>query len=60
MRDSWKRIDSESGMFDFKEYYHSVAEIMPDGARIVEVGVSNGRSIIFLAEALLNLVRHSV
>ncbi len=55
MRETWKHIDSESGMFDFKEYYHSVAEIMPDGARIVEVGVSNGRSIIFLAEALLNL-----
>jgi cephalosporin hydroxylase len=55
MRESWKHTDAGSTMFDFEHYYQSVAEQVPEGARIVEVGVSNGRSIIFLCEALLNL-----
>lgn len=55
MREKWKEIDADSTMFDFQHYYNSVAEQMPDGARLVEVGINNGRSIIFLAEALLNL-----
>lgn len=55
MRESWKEIDAQSNMFDFPRYYQSVADTMPDGARLIEVGVSNGRSLIFLAEALLNL-----
>lgn len=55
MRESWIHIDSQSNMFDFPRYYQAVAESMPDGARLIEVGISNGRSIIFLAEALLNL-----
>lgn len=54
-RESWLVIDAESNMFDFQNYYQAVAEQMPNGARLVEAGVSNGRSIIFLAEALLNL-----
>jgi cephalosporin hydroxylase len=55
IREKWKSIDADSEMFDFQTYYQAVAEQMPNGARIVEAGVSNGRSIIFLAEALLNL-----
>jgi len=55
MRELWLNIDSDSNMFDFQHYYQSVAEQVPDGARLVEVGVNNGRSLIFLAEALLNL-----
>lgn len=55
MREAWKTTDSDSSMFDFQDYYQAVAEAMPDGARLVECGISNGRSIIFLAEALLNL-----
>ena len=55
MRETWKILDKDSNMFDFSRYYQSVAETLPNGSRIAEVGISNGRSIIYLAEALLNL-----
>ena len=42
-------------MFDFEEYYAGVAESLPRFSTIAEVGVANGSSAIFLAEALLNM-----
>lgn len=41
-------------MFDFQEFYLRVAEQLPSGAIIAEVGIADGASAIFLAEALLN------
>lgn len=42
------------GMFDFEEFYQRMADTLPLNARIAEVGVGDGASIIYLAEALLN------
>lgn len=42
-------------MCDFKNFYRSVAEKLPDGCRVVEVGVADGHSAIFLAETLANM-----
>ena len=53
MREYAKNIDST--MFDFSGYYDKIAELMPDNCRIVECGVANGASAIYLAEAILNL-----
>lgn len=41
-------------MFDFAEFYSSVAETLKDNAVIAEVGVSAGTSSIYLVEELLN------
>lgn len=40
-------------MFDFEKFYAWVADRMPDGCRIVECGVANGASSLFLAEQLV-------
>jgi predicted O-methyltransferase YrrM len=40
---------------DILPWYAKQAELLPDGARVVEVGVYHGRSILFLAEALTEL-----
>lgn len=45
----------EGNMFDFEEYYLEVAQWIPSPARVVEIGLGNGKSSIFLAEAILNL-----
>lgn len=45
-------------MFDFHSFYDRMAEQLPDGAVIAEVGVANGASAIFLAEAMLNRNKH--
>lgn len=42
-------------MFDFETYYRTIAEKLPNPCRLVEVGVANGASAIFMAETLLNL-----
>lgn len=42
-------------MFDFEDFYQSVAERLPDRAVIAEVGIGDGVSSIYLAEALINL-----
>lgn len=42
-------------MFDFQDYYYTVASNLPNNARIVEVGVADGKSAIYLAETLINL-----
>lgn len=46
----WKQIPGE--MFDFEVFYQKVVNELPDGARICEVGVADGKSAIFLAEAM--------
>lgn len=53
MRNYAASIDNR--MFDFKDYYTRVAEAMPDNCRIIEIGIADGASAIFLAEAILNL-----
>lgn len=53
MRNYHEQIDKT--MFDFESYYLRIASQMPDECRIVECGVANGASAIFLAEAILNL-----
>lgn len=45
-------------MFDFSGFYERIAESLPDGAVIAEVGVANGASAIYLAEAMLNRNKH--
>lgn len=52
MRESWKNIGGE--MFDFPAFYQSIANGLQDGCRVCEVGVADGKSAIFLAEALAN------
>jgi SAM-dependent methyltransferase len=42
-------------MFDFEGFYRRMAIEMPENARMVEVGVAEGSSAIFLAEEMLNL-----
>lgn len=44
----------DSRMFDFREYYDTIADLLPESSVIAEVGLGDGASAIFLAEALLN------
>jgi cephalosporin hydroxylase len=53
MPEFYKTIEGD--LFDFEDYYLRVAEEMPDNARMVEVGIANGKSLIFLAEAMVSL-----
>jgi cephalosporin hydroxylase len=53
VRQYWKEIPGT--MFDFSGFYQSVAMKLPQDCRIVEVGVADGKSAIFLAEALANM-----
>lgn len=53
MRETYKNIPGE--MCDFKHFYQWVADKLPDGCRVVEVGVADGHSAIFLAETLSNM-----
>lgn len=39
-------------MFDFRSFYDSIAEQMPDDCRIAELGIADGASAIYLAEKL--------
>lgn len=41
-------------MFDFPKFYQEIASRLPDSCRVCEVGVADGKSAIFLAEALAN------
>jgi hypothetical protein len=52
----WSSVD---GWFDYWPFYKSVAESLPDGARIAEVGVYKGRSVIFMAQMLMRLGKTS-
>lgn len=52
-RQYWKEIPGT--MFDFQGYYQNIALRLPQDARIVEIGVADGKSSIYLAETLANL-----
>lgn len=53
MRNYASNIDNR--MFDFQKWYDTVAILLPNNCRIVEVGNADGASSIYLAEAILNL-----
>lgn len=53
MRETYKTIPGN--MCDFHSYYRSIAEKLPNNCRVVEVGVADGHSAIFLAETLADL-----
>ena len=55
MREYYKSIDIDGQMFDFKQFYKEIAEKIPNNARLIEVGLNNGKSAIYLAEELLNI-----
>lgn len=44
--------DIPGDMCDFRSYYRAIAEMLPSPCRIIEVGVADGHSSIFLAETL--------
>lgn len=50
--ETWKNIDSR--MFDFAHFYDKMVAELPNDAVIVEVGVADGCSAIYLAEAMAN------
>jgi len=50
MRETHKEING--GMCDFTAYYRTIAQWLPNHCKIVEVGVADGFSSIFLAEQL--------
>lgn len=47
--------DIPGDMCDFHSFYQSVAESLPNDCRIVEVGVADGHSSIYLAETLASM-----
>ncbi len=53
MREFSKTLSSH--MFDFAPFYQRTAAQMPNGAKLAEIGIADGVSAIFLAEAMLNL-----
>lgn len=53
MRQTYKDIPGE--MCDFRQYYRSIAEKLPDSCRVIEVGVADGHSAIYLAEILADM-----
>lgn len=42
-------------LFDFSQFYDRMANELPNGCKIVECGVANGKSAIYLAEKLNEL-----
>lgn len=44
-------------MCDFRDYYLKIAKQLPDFCRVIEVGVADGHSAIFLAETLHSMKR---
>jgi len=42
-------------MFDFQHFYQRIAKELPNNARLAEVGIANGDSVIYLAQELKNL-----
>jgi cephalosporin hydroxylase len=50
---TWQNI--EGSMFNFQNYYDKIARELPDKCRVVEVGVANGKSAVYLAEKLHEL-----
>lgn len=54
MNEYYKNIASEE-LFDYEDYYNWVAEWLPDNCRIAEIGIADGRSMIYLAAKLEEL-----
>lgn len=52
MRNYHEQMDKR--MFDFEDFYTRIAAELPAAATVVEVGVADGSSSIFMVEALLN------
>lgn len=52
MRNYHERLDKR--MFDFPNFYNSIAKRMPHDCVLAEIGVAEGASAIYLAEAILN------
>jgi len=50
----YKDIPSDT-LFDYEGFYSRMAEQMPNNAIIAEVGLADGRSMIFLASILMHL-----
>jgi cephalosporin hydroxylase len=53
MRETYKNIPGD--MCDFHKYYERIANWLPNDCRIVEVGVADGHSAIYLAEILADM-----
>ena len=54
MNEYYKNIPSED-MFDFEAFYDMIANGLQDGSRVIEIGLSNGRSLVYLASKLRSL-----
>ena len=54
MNEYYKEIPSED-MFDFESFYDLIANGVPNDSRVIEIGVSNGRSLIYLASKIRSL-----
>jgi cephalosporin hydroxylase len=52
MREYWKQIGGD--MFDFATFYTWIVTQLQPNPRLMEVGVADGKSLIFLTETLLN------
>lgn len=53
MREYYKNMDFR--MCDFTSFYDWIAKELPNNCRLVEAGIADGASAIYLAEAILNL-----
>jgi cephalosporin hydroxylase len=53
MRETYK--DIPGSMCDFHDFYRRIAQELPNDCRIIEVGVADGHSAIYLAETLANM-----
>jgi cephalosporin hydroxylase len=53
MRETYKNIPGS--MCDFHDFYKNIAQGLPNDCRIVEVGVADGHSAIYLAELLADM-----
>jgi predicted O-methyltransferase YrrM len=49
------KIMNDLIMFDFQHFYQRIAKELPNNARLAEVGIANGDSVIYLAQELKNL-----
>ena len=50
--DYWKQIDIGGAMFDYEHFYASIAAVMPDNCILAEIGVANGKSLLYMAGRL--------
>lgn len=51
----WKEIDKGGLMFDFEDFYTHIAHNLPDNCTLAEIGVANGKSLLFMAAQLAKL-----